>query len=189
MRIFILLGHSNKETLSNEFASVYEAEAKKAGHEVRRVNISDLKFDPILHMGYKVIQELEPDLKSVQENISWCEHFVLVYPNWWGGMPALLKGLWDRTFMPHFAFHMHKDKFGWDKMLMGRTARVIILTGNPPFLDWLAFGNFSDSIRRSLLEFAGIKTKVTSFGPSENISPEKKAQWEKQIAKLAQQGK
>ncbi len=189
MRIFVFLGHPDTETLSGELANVYEREAKAAGHEVRRLNISDLKFDPILHKGYKVIQELEPDLKTVQENITWCEHFVLVYPNWWGSMPALLQGFWDRTFMPHFAFHMHKDKFGWDKMLKGRTARVIILTGNPPLLDWLAFGDFSATIKRSLLEFSGIKTNVMALGPSEKISPERKANWEAHIAKLARKGK
>ena len=188
MRIFILVGNPDKETLSGELANTYESEARKAGHEVRRLNIGDLQFDPILHKGYKVIQELEPDLKMVQENISWCEHFVLVYPNWWGSMPALLQGFWDRAFMPHFAFHMHKNKFGWDKMLKGRTARVIILTGNPPFLDWLAFGDFTATIKRSLLEFSGIKTSVTAFGPSEKISPERKADWEARIAKLARKG-
>jgi putative NADPH-quinone reductase len=189
MRIFVFLGNPDKETLSGEFANVYEAEAKKAGHEVRRLNIGDLQFDPILHKGYKVIQELEPDLKTVQEDIQWAQHIVFVYPNWWGGMPAILQGFFDRTFMPHFAFHMHKNKFGWDKLLKGRTARIIICTGNPPILDWLAFGDFSASIRRSLLEFAGIKTSVTAFGPSEHISEKTKAKWEKQIAALARKGK
>jgi NAD(P)H dehydrogenase (quinone) len=189
MRIFILLGHPDKETLSGEFATAYEQAAIKAGHEVKRLNIGDLTFDPILHKGYKVIQAYEPDIVAVQENITWCEHFVLVYPNWWGSMPAMLKGFWDRAFMPHFAFRMHKDHFGWDKLLKGRTSRVIVLTGNPPFLDWLAFGDYTATIRRSILEFAGISTKVSSFGPSENISPEKKARWEKKIAQFARSGR
>jgi NAD(P)H dehydrogenase (quinone) len=189
MRIFILLGHPCTDTLSCTLANTYEEAAKAAGHEVRRTNISELQFDPILHKGYKVIQEMEPDLKTVQENISWSEHFVLVYPNWWGGMPALLKGFWDRAFLPRFAFRMHKDKFGWDKLLAGRTARVIILTGNPPFLDWLAFGDFSASIRRSLLEFAGFKTSVTVFGPSENTSDKTQATWKNKVAALAKKVK
>ena len=189
MKIFVLLGHPDKETLSGELANVYEQEATKAGHEVRRSNIGDLQFDPILHKGYKEIQAFEPDIVTVQDNISWCEHLVIVYPNWWGGMPAILKGFWDRAYMPRFAFRMHKNKFGWDKLLKGRTARVIILCGNPPFLDWLAFGDFTASIKRSLLEFSGITTSVTTFGPSENIAPEKKASWEKQIAAFARKGK
>ncbi|MEK7079794.1 MAG: NAD(P)H-dependent oxidoreductase, partial [Patescibacteria group bacterium] len=92
-KIFILLGHpdSGPEPLSRQLADVYEAAAREAGHEVHRMNIFDLSFDPILHKGYRAIQELEPDLKKVQEEISWSEHFVLVYPNWWGSMPGQLK--------------------------------------------------------------------------------------------------
>jgi putative NADPH-quinone reductase len=188
-KIFILLGHPNTDTLSGMLADVYEKAAKDAAHEVRRMNIADMQFDPTLHKGYKVIQDYEQDLKTFQENMTWCDHFVIIYPNWWGGMPAILKGLWDRAFMPRFAFHMHKDKFGWDKLLKGRTARLIILTGNPPFLDWLAFGDFTASIKRSILEFAGIRTRITTLGPSENISDAIKARWEKKIAQLARKAK
>jgi NAD(P)H dehydrogenase (quinone) len=87
-KVFILLGQEDKETLCGMLADAYEQGAKAAGHEVRRANIGDLHFDPILHKGYKVIQELEPDLKRVQEDITWSEHFVLIYPTWWSMMPA-----------------------------------------------------------------------------------------------------
>ena len=52
-RIFILLGHPDNgpEPLSRELTDTYEAAARAAGHEVRRMNIFDLSFDPILHKG------------------------------------------------------------------------------------------------------------------------------------------
>src|SRR6185437_3622120 len=68
MRIFILLGHTDHETLSGAMADTYEREARASGHEVRRMNIGEMQFDPILHKGYKVIQQLEQDLKTFQEN-------------------------------------------------------------------------------------------------------------------------
>ncbi len=186
-RIFILLGHpdSGPEPLSRKFADAYEAAARAAGHEVRRTNLFDLSFDPVLHKGYRAIQELEGDLKTVQENISWSEHFVLLYPNWWGGMPALLKGLWDRLFLPRFAFRMWKNRLGWDALLKNRTARVVITCGNPVILDHLAFGDFTASIKRSLLEFAGLHTSISAFGPSETSSPEKQARWIQKVSRLA----
>lgn len=172
-RVYILLGHpdSGPEPLSRQIADAYEAAAREAGHDVRRTNIFDLSFDPVLHKGYRAIQELEPDLKKVQEDLSWCEHFVLVYPNWWGSMPGQLKGMWDRLFLPRFAFRMWKNRFGWDALLKGRSARVIITCGNPVILDHLAFGDFTDTIKRSLLEFAGFRTHVFAIGHSEHASP------------------
>jgi len=186
-RIFILLGHpdSGPEPMSRQLADTYEAAARAAGHEVRRMNIFDLSFDPILHKGYRAIQELEPDLKLVQENLSWCEHFVLAYPNWWGGMPGELKGMWDRMFLPRFAFRMWKNRFGWDALLKGRTARVLITCGNPAYLDHFAFGDFTASIKRSLLQFAGFRTWVSAFGHAELAKSSVKDSWKRKVARLA----
>jgi putative NADPH-quinone reductase len=189
MRIFILLGHPNKDTLAGKLAETYEIEAQKAGHEVKRLNIGDLHFDPILHMGYKVIQELEPDLKLVQEYMTWSEHFVLVYPIWWSAMPALLKGMWDRMFLPAFAFRMNKTNLGWQKLLKGRTARVITLSKTQPILIRILFGDFTNEIKRAILGFAGFSVKITSFGNTENISAAKAASLQKSVANLARKAK
>lgn len=189
-KTFILLGHpdTGPEPLSRQIADTYEAAARSAGHEVRRTNLGELSFDPTLHKGYRAIQELEADLKKVQEDMTWCEHFVLVYPNWWGGMPAMLKGMWDRMFLPRFAFRMWKNKFGWDALLKGRTARVIVTCSNPVILNRLAFGDFTASIKRSLLSFAGFKTSVTAVGRSERLSDSQKTSLVKRITGLAKRG-
>lgn len=185
-KIFILLGHpdAGPEPLSRQLADAYEAAARLAGHEVRRTDLSALQFDPILHKGYRARQELEPDLMKVQEDMTWCEHFVLFFPNWWGGMPALLKGMWDRMFLPRFAFSMWKNRMGWNALLKGRSARVVITCSNPVILDLLAFGDFSASIKRSLLSFAGFSTKVTAIGRSERLSEGQKAGWLRRISRL-----
>src|SRR3989338_8649585 len=172
-KIVILLGHPDSgPTLSAEIALLYEMAAKKAGHEVRRFNVGDMRFDPVLHKGYKATQELEPDLKALQAAISWCDHFVIVYPNWWCTMPALLKGVFDRMWLPAFAFSMRKNKQGiltggWKRLLKGKTARVFVLSGTHPFFLWLLMGDYTNEIKRSVLWFAGFKAKVSRFGPSD----------------------
>lgn len=188
-RIFILMGNPDKEgTLSNEAADTYERAAKEAGHEVRRTNLGDLQFDPILHKGYKVIQELEPDLKKVQEDMKWAEHFVLVYPLWWAGMPALLKGLFDRIWIPGFAFHFWKNGLGWDRLMKGKSARVIILSKNWPILERFLFGDFKNEVGRALLGFSGYKVRITEFGDSETPSPSRKDAFMRTISRFAQKG-
>lgn len=180
------MGNPDKDgTLSSEIADVYEQEARAAGHEVRRANLGDLEFDPILHKGYKVIQELEPDLMQVQEDMRWADHFVLIYPLWWAGMPALLKGMWDRMFIPGFAFRFWKNGLGWDRLLKGKTARVIILSKNWPILERVLFGDFKNEVGKALLGFAGYKVRITEFGDSETPSESRKKKLIANISKLA----
>ncbi len=193
-KIVILIGHPNPgATNSNELGMLYEAAAKKAGHEIKKFHLAQMKFDPILHKGYLAIQELEPDLIKFQEAIKWADHFVLIYPNWWSSMPALLKGLFDRMWLPGFAFNMRKTKegklkLGWRKRLKGKTARVIILSGNHPYLVYLAFGNFTNEVKKAILWFAGFKPKLTLVGPTDSAPEWKRNEWRKKVVRLGKFG-
>ncbi|KKR45194.1 MAG: hypothetical protein A3G47_02070 [Candidatus Zambryskibacteria bacterium RIFCSPLOWO2_12_FULL_39_45] len=176
-KILVLLGHPDNESMCCQFADSYAEGARKAGHEVRRVNISDLQFDPILHKGYKVIQELEPDLVKLQEDIRWSDHFVIIYPSWWSTMPALLKGLFDRIWLPNFAYKFPHGSFGWQRLLKGRTARVFVTSDSHPLLARLIFGDSTNEIKDGILWFAGFSARVKKVGPMKNISPERRTKW------------
>jgi len=183
-RIFILLGHPDKETFSGSLADTYESAAALAGHEVRRLNIGELEFDPILHKGYKEIQELEPDLKKVQENMKWADHFVILYPNWWCSMPALLKGMFDRMFLPGFAFTFGKTKhYSWEPLLKGKTAHVIVGANAHPRTVRFLFGDYTNEISRAILGYAGYApVRITKLGPVEKASASQKERWLKKVS-------
>ncbi len=185
-KILVLLGHPDSESLCRELSDGYADGARSRGDEVRRVNLGDLQFDPILHKGYKVIQELEPDLKKLQEDIRWCEHSVIVYPSWWSTMPALLKGLFDRMWLPGFAYHFLPSGWGWTRLLKGRTATVFVTSDSSPFMARFIFGDNVNEIKDGILWFAGFKTKIKKCGPMKKISPETRAAW---VAKFAKYGK
>lgn len=156
-KIFILLGHPDEDSFNCSLANEYERGANEAGHDVRRMNLGDIKFDPILHFGYRKIQELEPDLLAFQENVNWCDHFVIFYPSWWSTMPALLKGLFDRVWIPGFAYKF-TGEFSWKKLLKGKSARMVVTSDTIPFLQRLIFGDTTNELRNGILWFAG-------FGP------------------------
>lgn len=183
--ILVLLGHPDADTFSGTIADHYQAGAEEAGHAVQRVNIGELHFDPILHKGYKEIQELEPDLVSLQEKFRWADHICIVYPNWWVTMPALLKGLFDRMWLPGFAFNFNKETKKIEQHLTGKTGRVIVISGShSPFQTWWNFGDFTNEIQFGILEFAGIKTKVKTLGPCEKVDDTCRSKWLTEIEKL-----
>lgn len=180
-KILVLLGHPDTDSMCCQLADSYAEGARCGDHEVRRVNIGDMKFDPILHKGYKVIQELEPDLKKLQEDIRWCEHLVIIYPSWWSTMPALLKGLFDRMWLPGFAYKFKPNGLGWYRLLKGRTATVFITSDSRPILARFLFGDNVNEIRDGILWFAGFSTKIKKCGPMKKISPENKMKWIKKF--------
>lgn len=187
--ILVLLGNPDKDTYSGKLATAYEESARDAGHSVERVNISDLSFDPILHKGYKEIQELEPDLVAMQEKWKWADHIVIVYPNWWCTMPALLKGMFDRMYLPGFAFNFDKESGKLIQRLKGKTARVIIVAGtHSPFMTWLRFGDYTNEIVHGILGFAGIKARASAFGPCNKVSDKLREKWAQKVRDMAKKG-
>lgn len=182
-KIFILVGHPDKESFNRELANSYADGAREKGHEVRVKSLSDLNFDPILHRGYREIQELEPDLKEVQEDIKWCDHFVIIYPSWWSTMPAILKGFFDRVWLPGFAFHFHPSGLWWDGLLKGRTARVFVTSDAHPIFTRIIFGDTTNEIKKGILWFSGLSVSVKKIGPLKKISEEKKQKWREKLKK------
>lgn len=184
-KVLVLLGNPDTDTFSGELATTYARAAEEAGHEVKRVNIGDLTFDPILHKGYREIQELEPDLLAMQEKWRWADHIVIVYPNWWCTMPALLKGMFDRMYLPGFAFNFDKETKQLKQHLKGKTARVIVVAGtHSPFMTWLKFGDYTNEIVHGILGFAGIKAAATTFGPCDRVSEGKRNEWKEKVENM-----
>lgn len=190
-RIFILVGHPNKESFSTALAEAYAKGAREAGHEVRLTQISDMQFDPILHKGYKEIQAFEPDIVKFQEDVKWSEHFVSVFPVWWSDLPAIMKGLVDRAWMPGFAYNFRKGLIpGWYRRLKGRSARVIVTSDSHPLLLWVLFGGNINSWVRGVLRFSGFAPmRKTWFSGMKKLTPERAARLLAKVERLGRKGK
>jgi NAD(P)H dehydrogenase (quinone) len=124
-KILVLDGHPAKGSFCGALAQTYADAAEKTGHDVRIVHLADLSFDPDLgSASFKTVKPLEADLEDFWASLEWCDHFVLAHPLWWGGMPAKLKGLIDRVFLPGKAFRYVSGKALPEKLLAGRTSEV-----------------------------------------------------------------
>jgi NAD(P)H dehydrogenase (quinone) len=192
--IVVLVGHPDSgPTLTNEMGTLYADAAKHAGHDVKVFKLGELHFDPILHKGYKTIQQLEPDLIHLQDALKWADHFVVVYPNWWCTMPALLKGLFDRFWLPGFCFGFYKTGIlghfnMWQRRMKGKSARVIVLSGTHPWIIWLLFGDYTNEIKMGILWFVGYKPSITRLGPSEKAPGWLMEHWKHKVERLGRLG-
>lgn len=178
-RILLIVGHPDPESYCAALAARYAAGAERSGADVRVLELGRLAFDPVLKFGYRRRMEWEDDLAGAQEAIRWAEHLVFVYPNWWGTMPALLKGFIDRVFLPGFAFRYRERGKLWDKLLKGRSARLIVTMDTPPLINRWMYGHAGHKVmKRNILQFCGIRpVRVTEIGPVRGSTEQKRSAW------------
>ena len=190
-KILIINGHPDKESFCFHLAESYKKGADAAGADCKLIHLIDFDFNPILTYGYRKISALEPDLLQAQQDILAADHLVFVYPNWWATLPALLKGFIDRTFLPNFAFKYRENSPFWDKLLTGKTARLIVTMDTPRWYYWLINRSAGhNAMKIGVLEFCGIKpVKITVFTPIKSSDDKKRKQWLEEATELGKQHK
>jgi putative NADPH-quinone reductase len=178
MKIFVISAHPDPGSFGSRLADAY-VEAAQALHEVRRQNLFDLDFDPVLREGLRRVQPLEPDLITVQANLNWAQHVVVFYPVWWGNVPAVLKGMFDRALNSEFTNHREADDPAWRKVLTGRSAHII--TTSDAAATWLR-KHYRDAdtnaVRYATFERCGMQpVRITRVGGVRSLSQKQRDKW------------
>jgi len=189
--ILIILGHPDNSSFCAALAEAYLSGTQQAGHNCELVRLSEMEFDPVLHHGYRKIQLLEPDLQELQDKVQQADHLVFVYPIWWGGLPALLKSFFDRVFLPGFAFKYRKNSLLWDKLLAGKSARLLVTLDTPKwYYRWIYHRPAHAQMKHTILGFCGIRpVRISSFATVKASTESKRHQWLMKCAALGQRGK
>jgi putative NADPH-quinone reductase len=158
-RILIIDGHPDPapQRYVHALAAAYEKEAVGAGHEVRTVVVANLQF-PALRTKTE-FESVGPCgvIEKIQDDLAWCEHLVLVYPLWFGSMPAIVRGVFEQILRPLFvlAFPEHGGKA--KKRLRGKSVRIIVTMGMPAIAYRWYYGAHSlKCLKRNVLSFCGM---------------------------------
>jgi len=184
-KIVIINGHPDRESFNHALQNAYKTGALAAGNEVEEITLSDMDFSPNLRFGYRKRTDLEPDLLSAWEKIQQANHLVLIFPIWWANMPALMKGFYDRLFLPGLTFNYREKSPFPEKLLKGRTSEIIVTMDTPYVWYYKLF--FGITSQKHVLNFSGIKNKRTTYLANMRKSNEKQRQkWLLKIKKLGE---
>ena len=185
-RILVVHGHPMQESFCTAVGKAYAEGARAAGAEVHELFVHELEFDPVLHRAYLAIQQLEPDLLHAQAEVKWAELLVFVFPIWWGVPPAKMIGMFDRAFHPSWAFKYEGTAAFPKRLLKGRSARLIATMDSPPwYFRWLMGQPGMNMMRRSLLEFCGIRpVRCTAIGSVRFSTPARRERWLREVREL-----
>ena len=110
MRALVVYCHPNPKSFNAAVRDVVLAKLQAAGAEVRLCDLYARGFDPRLSneewSGYLDCPGNQAPVSQDVADIRWCDTLIFVYPTWWYGLPAMLKGWLDRALLPDVAFLM-----------------------------------------------------------------------------------
>lgn len=139
-RCLLVFAHPLGESLNARLAATVEAQAKAAGWQVSRRDLYAEGFDPRLTPDERTGFYATPPatLAAEKAELAAAEVLILVFPTWWFGFPAILKGWFDRVWAPGTAYD-HSPGFGPMLPRMQNLREVLAVTtmGAPGWIDWL----------------------------------------------------
>jgi NAD(P)H dehydrogenase (quinone) len=110
MKILVIYAHPNPNSFNHAVLEELTRGLQEAGHTVKVNDLYANNFDPKFNHG-DFAQFMEGDLpqevQAEQEKVKQADALVFIYPVWWWGFPAIMKGWIDRIFSMGFAY-----KFG-----------------------------------------------------------------------------
>lgn len=189
--ILLILGHPSENSFCNALLEAYKKGVETTGANCKTIYISRLDFNVNLADGYKTGETLalEKDLIRAQELILRADHVVLSYPNWWGFMPAITKGFIDRIFLPDFAFRHHSGKIFPEKLLKGKSLRLLVTMDTPKWWFYLIYRASQYQILKHIVfGYVGFDPiRFSTFGFMRKSTESQRNQWLKKTEQLVKQ--
>lgn len=172
MKILIIYAHPTGVGHHAYFLDKFIEILKQKDCSYEVLDLYKLNFNPVL---------TKEDLDGVSDNqildfkekVSLSNCLVFIFPTWWQGMPAIMKGFFDRVFSAGFAF---KYKNGIPlALLKGKKAAVFSATGGPKIInDFILRRKGMRVVVSDILKFCGICAKGFSIGSARKLDDKNK---------------
>jgi NAD(P)H dehydrogenase (quinone) len=110
MNVKVVYAHPIRESFNAALHKNIIAGLRSAGHEIRDFDLYARGFDPVMPSeelrNYADVEKNRIPVQEYVDGLLWAEALVLCFPTWWNGMPAILKGYFDRVWVPGVVFHI-----------------------------------------------------------------------------------
>jgi putative NADPH-quinone reductase len=182
MRVLVLHSHPVEESYGAALHKQTVESLKNAGHEVDDCDLYVEKFDPVLSRHDRLIYHDYPHnmelVKPYVDRLKKAEGIVLVTPVWNFGFPAILKGYFDRVWLPGVSFELVNGKVE-SRLRHIRKLGAVLTYGATPFRAFVA-GNPPKKIVKRVLRAQINPLKPVTFlahYDMNNCTPETRAQF------------
>ncbi len=110
MRVLVVYCHPDPDSYTAAVRDTACAALAAGGHAVRLVDLYAEGFDPVMsaeeRLNYHTAGVNEEPIREHIAHLRWAEGILFVFPTWWYGLPAMLKGWLERVWVPHVTFSL-----------------------------------------------------------------------------------
>jgi NAD(P)H dehydrogenase (quinone) len=138
MRLLIIYCHPVPTSYCHALLQTAVQALTEAGHETRTIDLYAQAFEPVMSRTERETYLTDPkgNAAKVEPHVTallWAEGLVFVYPTWFYGPPAMLKGWFERVWLPEIAFGVPRYKGDRAQGKLGHIRRVVVITtsGSP----------------------------------------------------------
>lgn len=185
MKNLIIYAHPNSGSLNHFFKNTIIEFLEKSGQEIVVRDLNEINFNPVLSLqdmqGQRMGQVAE-DVQKEQDFISRADRIIFIYPIWWTGMPAIMKGYIDRVFSYGFAYRYDQ---GIQKGLLTGKQTIIVNSHGKSNTEYEAMGMdkalelTSDT---GIFKYCGLEIKKHFyFDKADRASEESISEWENEL--------
>ena len=167
MRAAVIVAHPNRDAFAHELAERAAAGVRAAGGEVVTVDLAAEGFQaamtPDERRAYHGDEPLRADeTRRHADLVTSVDMLVFVYPTWWAGLPAVLKGWLDRVLVPGVALRFH-ERSGKVRPGLGNVRRIVGVTtnGSPRWYVRAVTDAGRRTLTRTLRMSCGWRTRTT----------------------------
>jgi putative NADPH-quinone reductase len=131
MKVLVVFCHPIRDSFAGALLDRCVADLVAAGHVVTVKDLYAEGFNPVLSaQERRDYEDAGADRRAIAGEIAALQAargLLLIYPTWWYGLPAMLKGWFDRVWLPGVAFALDSDR-GISTHLLGGIDRLMIVT-------------------------------------------------------------
>ncbi len=164
MRVLVIYSHPVETSFNAALHQQVLQSLRAAGHEVDDCDLYAENFNPVMsreeRLGYHEVPANRLPVQRYVERLEWAEALVFCFPTWCFGLPAMLKGFFDRVLMPGVAFDISDPQNVKPALTHIRRISAVVTYGRPRWTALLMGDPPRKSITRYLRLLTGGKAKV-----------------------------
>jgi putative NADPH-quinone reductase len=166
MKLLVVFAHPSTDSLGFALFTRAVETLKSQGHEVEALDLYRMGFDPVLSEAEwkSYLTNTDQNIANVSEHVEklqWAEGLVFIFPTFYYGVPAMMKGWFERVWLPGITFEVAREnnQRTVPKMQDKKLITVITTCGSPQWWIFLIRDPVRSFFKRGLRPLFGRKCR------------------------------